>query len=187
VSGATIAAAGESLAGEFPYRFGGAPGANGRDGSDCSGFVNYVLGVMLGMAIPGYLPGAYKGTGHGPVVIQYASGWDGDVAVTAAQAAPGDLAVWPGLGGLAHIGIVTGKNQMVSALNPSAGTAVTPITGYGPPGVPQVFRRVKAAGSWDSGAAATAADSTTASAGCLGLPVLIAFTLITGRRPRIRS
>jgi hypothetical protein len=33
------------------------------------------------------------------------------------------------------MGIVLGPNQMISALDPAYGTAVTAIAGFGPPGV----------------------------------------------------
>ncbi|HVH81901.1 MAG TPA: hypothetical protein VM782_21055, partial [Stellaceae bacterium] len=59
-----------------------------------------------------------------------------------AQAAAGDLVCWPGAGTAGHIGIVLAPGKMVSALNPQLGTLVSPITGYGPLGVPQVYRRL---------------------------------------------
>src|SRR5690349_8150592 len=35
------------------YKFGGAPGSDGSKPWDCSSFVNYVVGVKAGLAIPG--------------------------------------------------------------------------------------------------------------------------------------
>jgi len=111
---------------------------------DCSGFVNHVLGQDLGMTLPGGLKG-YKGPPpHGPVVLDYAS-WGG--AVTVQSPARGDLALWPGAGAGGHMGIVLAANQMISALNPAMGTAVTAIAGFGPPGIQVVYRRVTAAAS----------------------------------------
>lgn len=117
-----------------PYKWGK---ANPR-GWDCSGYVNYVLGHDLGYTLPGGVKD-FSGTWHGPVVAQYAT-WKG--AGTVREEEPGDLAVWVGLGAGGHIGIVTGKNEMISALDPQYGTVVTPIRGYGPAGAPLIFRRV---------------------------------------------
>jgi hypothetical protein len=139
-----------------PYRFGGGnPG-----GWDCSGMIKWVLQHDLGLALPG---GTYADTAHGPVVIQYVR-WRGAVTVKAPGAA-GDLAIWPGIGALGHIGIVLGPNKMISALNPKYGTAVTPIHGYGPPGVPVMYRRVTAAPG--GGGFTTVSDPAGAGAGCI--------------------
>src|SRR5690348_3929193 len=109
-------------------------------GWDCSSFVNHVLGNDLGLTLPG---GRYRGPPpHGPVVDDYAS-WGG--AVTVGAPARGDLAVWPGAGAGGHMGIVLGPDQMISALDPAMGTAVTAIHGFGPPGVQVEYRRVTAA------------------------------------------
>jgi cell wall-associated NlpC family hydrolase len=124
---------------------------------DCSSFVNHVLGQDLRLTLPGGLRGYRGPPPHGPVVLDYA-GWSG--AATVQSPARGDLAVWPGDGPNGHIGIVLGTNQMISALDPALGTAVTPITGYGPPGVQVQYRRVTAAaaGSPVSGAGAGGAS-----------------------------
>jgi len=133
VSGDTIAATALRYKGH-PYVYGV---------WDCSGFVNHVLGQDLRMVLPGGVRG-YKGPPpHGPVVLDYAN-WGGAVTVQAGQR--GDLAVWPGDGPNGHIGIVLGPNQMISALDPQYGTAVTPISGFGPTGVQVVYRRITAAG-----------------------------------------
>jgi cell wall-associated NlpC family hydrolase len=112
---------------------------------DCSSFVSYVLGHDLGLSLPGgkwgqagFPPGA-----HGPVVESYAA-WRGAVTVQA-PGARGDLVCFVGEGPNGHIGIVLAADQMVSALDSASGTLVSPITGYGPPGAPVVYRRVVAA------------------------------------------
>src|SRR6266511_4581663 len=43
------------------YRFGGAPGPDGENPWDCSSFVNFVVGVKAGRAVPGYAAGTYRG------------------------------------------------------------------------------------------------------------------------------
>jgi cell wall-associated NlpC family hydrolase len=150
-----------------PYKFGGGnPG-----GWDCSGMVNWVLGHDLGLVLPGGGTG-FSGSTHGPVVLAYAT-WGGASTVKGPPA-PGDLCVWPGAGPLGHIGIAVGPRKMVSALNPSQGTAVTPIHGYGPPGVPVVYRRVNAAAG-GAGTTAAGVDLT----GCV--PAMIFLPLIAIR------
>jgi len=119
------------------YVFGGAP-AKGRGNWDCSSFVNWCAGHDLGMAIPGIPAGQYNGSTHGPVVLSWAT-WSG--VETISNPSPGDLTIWPGAGALGHIGIVIGSNMMISALDTSQGTVVTPIEGYGPLGVPNIYRR----------------------------------------------
>jgi len=133
VSGDTIAATALRYKGH-PYVYGV---------WDCSGFVNHVLGQDLRMVLPGGVRGYRGPPPHGPVVLDYAS-WGAAVTVQAGQR--GDLAVWPGDGPNGHIGIVLGPNQMISALDPQYGTAVTPIAGFGPTGVQVVYRRITAAG-----------------------------------------
>jgi cell wall-associated NlpC family hydrolase len=120
------------------YEFGGAP-ATGTGHWDCSSFVNWVFGHDLGLAIPGFGAGTYDGKSHGPVVAQWAT-WAG--ASTISSSSRGSLAVWPGIGALGHMGICVGDGSMISALNHVKGTAHTPIQGYGPAGVPVIFRSV---------------------------------------------
>ncbi len=111
---------------------------------DCSSFGSFVLhGVGLSLPDgkwggPGMPPGS-----HGPTVESYAS-WPGAVTVSA-PGARGDLVLFVGSGPNGHMGIVLGPDQMVSALDDASGTLVSPITGYGPPGAPVVYRRVIAA------------------------------------------
>jgi hypothetical protein len=108
---------------------------------DCSSFVSYVLGHDLGLGLPGGNFGepGFPPNSHGPVVVSYAD-WNGAQTVTAP--AVGDLVCFVGLGASGHIGIVLGRNEMVSALDTSQGTCRTPIQGYGPYGAPIVYRRI---------------------------------------------
>lgn len=145
VSGAAIADAALRYKGES-YVYGG---TGSRPGDwDCSSFVTYVLGRDLGMAVPGgsWASATGRGTVHGPVVTSYAT-WSGAVTVPAGQATEGDLVLFVGLGTGGHMGIVLGPDKMVSALDSSQGTLVSPIQGYGPPGAPIVYRRIKEAAS----------------------------------------
>lgn len=107
------------------YDFGGAPGKNGQGCWDCSSFANYVLGVRLRMAIPGYSAGQYDGTVHGPTTLSYLA-WTGAATVghSSSVAQAGDLCVWQ-----THMGIATGGGNMISALDPSQGTRETTIDG----------------------------------------------------------
>lgn len=122
------------------YQFGGSP-ANGIGKWDCSSFLNWCAGHDLGMAIPGYAAGTYDGKSHGPVVVDWAT-WTG--ATTIPSPSAGDLCVWPGIGPTGHIGIALGSGQMISALNTRDGTIQTPIQGYGPAGVPLIYRSINA-------------------------------------------
>jgi cell wall-associated NlpC family hydrolase len=105
------------------YTYGGAPGPNGTSNWDCSSFVNWVVGHDLKQSIPGYSNGTYNGAAHGPPTGSWGI-WPGLKHVSTPQA--GDIVVWVG-----HMGICTGPNQMISALNSKMGTLVTPIQGYG--------------------------------------------------------
>lgn len=141
LSGAAIASAARRYAGQG-YVYGGT-GARPGDW-DCSSFVSYVLGHDLRMGLPGgtWAQVTRNGTQHGPVVVSYAT-WGG--AVTTPTAAAGDLVVWPGLGTGGHMGIVLGPGQMVSALDTAQGTLISPIQGYGPPGITPIYRRLTGA------------------------------------------
>jgi len=133
----SITGAATRYRGRVPYVWGGGnPG-----GWDCSGFVNWVLGHQLGLVLPGGIRG-FDGSTHGPVVGDYVT-WGGAVTVPAPPAA-GDLCIWTGGDFGGHIGFALGPRTMISALDPAAGTAVTPIAGEGPPG-PLIFRRVTGA------------------------------------------
>jgi len=111
------------------YRFGGAPGPDGSKPWDCSSFVNYVVGVKLRRAIPGNAPGKYTGNTHGPPTGVWAA-WSGMRTVQRSQVQAGDILLWVG-----HMGIATGPNSMISALNPNKGTRTQTINsgvGRGP-------------------------------------------------------
>ena len=132
------------------YTFGGVP-AHGQ--WDCSSFVNKCAGMDLKSAIPGYAAGAYDGSTHGPVVMDWAT-WSGASTVQGPPQA-NDLCVWAGIGALGHIGIATDGTHMVSALSTHYGTVHTPIAGYGPAGVPVIYRRINALGGGTSTAGAS--------------------------------
>ncbi len=104
------------------YSYGGAPGKNGTNPWDCSSFMNWVIGHDLKRAIPGYGPGQYDGSVHGPPTGSWIA-WMAHIPQSQAQ--PGDLVV-----SATHMGMVIGPNQMVSALNSRLGTKITPINGY---------------------------------------------------------
>lgn len=140
ITGAQIAADAARYIG-LGYVFGGIADRPGD--WDCSSFVSYVLGHDLGLALPGGRWGepGFPPTSHGPVVVSYAN-WTLALTIPESQAAPGDLVCFVGLGASGHIGIVTGHNQMISALNPDMGTLRSPIVGYGPYGAPIIYRRI---------------------------------------------
>lgn len=147
VSGDQIAAAGERYAGQG-YVYGGTASRPGL--WDCSSFISYVLGHDLKLSLPGGKWGAagFPPNSHGPVVTSYAS-WRG--AMTVGSPARGDLVCFVGEGPNGHIGIVLGPDRMVSALDSASGTLVSPITGYGPPGAPIIYRRVLGAAAGSGG------------------------------------
>ncbi len=130
-SNSSIVNAGRQYLG-VPYHWGT---ANPRDGWDCSGYVNYVLGHDLGMTLPLGVKN-FTGSWHGPVTANYLL-WTGATSIPRSQAQPGDLACWP-----THIGIVSGSNLMLNAYSTGRPTAETPIDGWGPPGEPLTIRRI---------------------------------------------
>lgn len=105
------------------YVFASAPGRDGGRPWDCSSFVNYVVGVRMGRAIPGYGPGKYTGTVHGPPTGTWAV-WPGLTRVSRSEVQGGDILVWVG-----HMGIAIDNSRMISALNPQEKTKVTAIQG----------------------------------------------------------
>lgn len=114
----------------FPYVWGGAPA---RGASDCSGFVNMIVGTLAGLSIPGYPNGSFKGASHGPNTVLWLA-WPGAVRIPRSQARAGDLAIWQ-----THMGIIIDNGvNMVSDLNPRLGTQQTSIDGGGP-GFPEVL------------------------------------------------
>lgn len=142
-------------------------------GWDCSGFVSYVLGHDLGMTLPGGF--TWSGKAHGPIAAQYKA-WAKTTKVSSPVA--GDLCCW-----LTHVGIAVTPTQMISALDPQYGTAITPIKGYGPSGEPLSYRRVTGAAT--GGVASSIASSCPATA--LMLPVLIPLALARAGSVHLRS
>lgn len=91
--------------GQVPYV------ANASDpnvGFDCSGFTKYVFGNSIGLDLP-----------HSSI-RQGAMG----TPISADQAQPGDLLIWPG-----HVGIYTGGNMMIDAAVPGTYIAEHAIWG----------------------------------------------------------
>lgn len=110
------------------YLFGGAPGKDGTQPWDCSSFVNWVCSVKAGLAIPGYGPGKYDGSTHGPTTTQWAV-WPGMTTVKRADVQASDIIVWA-----THMGIAVSNSQYISAHSPAERTTVTniPTSGLGP-------------------------------------------------------
>lgn len=103
------------------YKFGGAPGRNAQNPWDCSSFVNYVVAVRGGRAIPGNKPGKYTGTTHGPPSAAWAT-WAGMKTIKRSEVQAGDIVVW-----LGHIGLAISNSQVVNALNPTNKTKISSI------------------------------------------------------------
>jgi cell wall-associated NlpC family hydrolase len=122
------------------YVWGGAPGTTkGVDaGTDCSGFVNMVVGRDLGGAVPGYAAGQYTGSTHGAPTTAWLI-WGGVTSITQAEMQPGDLVVWQ-----THMGIWLGNGQMISALDTQSGVAVTSLADGSPTGEILFPKRLKA-------------------------------------------
>jgi cell wall-associated NlpC family hydrolase len=112
-----------------PYLYGGAPGVDASKPWDCSSACNWIISVKGGRAIPGYGPGKYQGTTHGPPTGLWAA-WPGMQSISRVQVQAGDILVWAG-----HMGMAISNTQMISALNPTIKTKVTNIdagVGRGP-------------------------------------------------------
>lgn len=156
------------------YVFGGTASSPGD--WDCSSFVSYVLGHDLRLPLPGGQWGdpGFPPNAHGPVVDDYAS-WDGANPVAQGQEQAGDLVLWVGAGASGHMGIVTGKGRMISALNPQLGTLASPIQGYGPTNTWQ-YRRLSNITPGTS-TATTGSASAGAGAGLL-LPLLAGAAIV---------
>jgi cell wall-associated NlpC family hydrolase len=163
-----------------PYRWGGG-GPFPQPGGDCSGFVNWVLGHDAGLTLPGGIRN-FSGRTHGPVVLSYAA-WRGAVKVSPTSIQAGDLCIWAGPSAAGHIGIAINATQMISALDPQQGVAITPILGTGPRGAPFMVKRVR---GLPGGVSTTAAAG--APAGCVAslalLPLLPVVVLARRVRPR---
>lgn len=110
------------------YLFGGAPGVNGDQCWDCSSFCNWVIGAVWQLAIPGFGPGKYDGSVHGPSTLGWL-GWQGQGvgSIDRSQVAAGDIACWQ-----THMGIALDNQRMVSAQTPGSGTQVGIIDGFMP-------------------------------------------------------
>lgn len=119
------------------YVWGGAPG-RGAGNWDCSSFANAVIGRDLGLAIPLYNAGTYHGQSHGPTTLVWLV-WSGCFTIKKQDMAPGDLAVWQ-----THMGIITGPDQMISAVDQQEGTRTGTVSGGGPVGEIVRIRRLKA-------------------------------------------
>lgn len=102
------------------YKFGGAPGRDGKNPWDCSSFVNWVVGRDLGMPIPGYAAGKYDGSVHGPPTTSWGV-WSGLSHIKRADVQAGDIIVWA-----LHMGIAISNKQMISATGPD-GTPSTVV------------------------------------------------------------
>lgn len=102
------------------YLYGGSPGPNAANPWDCSSMVNSDAS-RIGLPIPGYGPGEYDGSTHGPPTGSWLI-WPGLKRVPVAQAQAGDIVIFAG-----HMGICINNKQMISALNPKDGTQVTNI------------------------------------------------------------
>lgn len=122
--------------GSWHYVWGGAPGSGER--GDCSSFANAVIGRDLGLAIPLYRPGAYHGQSHGPNTLVWMA-WSGAFTIKRQDAAAGDLAVWQ-----THMGIFTGPNTVVSALDVQLGVKNLSVSQTAPPLEKLLVRRLKA-------------------------------------------
>lgn len=109
----------------FAYQWAAAPITGA---TDCSGWVNMIVGWINRRAIPGFAAGTYNGQTHGPNTIAWLA-WNGCYRIPLSQARPGDLAIWQ-----THMGIIVDNGiHMVSDLNPSLGTQETTIQGGSPP------------------------------------------------------
>jgi len=122
--------------GTWRYVWGGAPG-NGQRG-DCSSFANAVIGRDLKLAIPLYRPGTYHGQSHGPNTLIWLA-WSGCFTIHRNDVAAGDLAVWQ-----THMGIFTGPNSVVSALDVNDGVKNLSVSATAPFGEKLICRRLKA-------------------------------------------
>lgn len=133
--GDAIASSVEEIAPHYHYVFGGVP-ANGV--VDCSSLINEGV-ARIGLAIPMYKAGTYKGTTHGPATLVWLV-WTGCFTIKRKDAARGDLAVWQ-----THMGVFTDSGHILAAHDPTDGISVTTVADAGPGGGEiMVVRRFKA-------------------------------------------
>lgn len=111
-----------------PYRYAGAPGMDGQGFWDCSSFSNFIYAVKFGLPIPGYGPGKWNGSNHGPTTYQWMV-WPGVKNVPREQVQAGDVIVWA----KGHMGIAISNTDMVHAPNPKRGTVIDRIEVEGKP------------------------------------------------------
>lgn len=148
---------------------------------DCSSCMSYILGHDFGLTLPGgghYGDAGYPGNSHGPDVAAYLS-WDGATTLGKNEAPQaGDLVIWPPNG---HIGMVTGANEMLSALDTSLGTIASPIGGYGPTNT-YLYRRINGVGQTPTGDGGTAGGASSAVNAALSTVVgpVVAGLLVSG-------
>lgn len=115
------------------YNYGGPADRPGN--WDCSSFVSKVLGQDMGLSLPGggrWGDPGYPPHAHGPGSTAYMLYGTG---ISRGEVQAGDLIV-----SIEHIGIAINANQMVSAQQPSTGTAVSSFPAGFPSG-PPVYRR----------------------------------------------
>ena len=104
-----------------PYRLGGAPGPNLANPWDCSSFMNAIVAIKGGRAIPGYAPGKYTGTTHGPPTGSWVI-WSGMTTISRANVQADDIILW-----LGHMGMAISNTEFISALNPTEKTRIRNI------------------------------------------------------------
>jgi cell wall-associated NlpC family hydrolase len=125
-TGAAVAAEAVKWVGH-PYRYAGAPGMDGKGFWDCSSFCNFIYAIKFGLPIPGYGPGKWNGSNHGPPTMSWAV-WPGIKNVSRAEVQAGDVILWVG-----HMGIAISNSHMVHAPNPKRGTVIDRIEVEGKP------------------------------------------------------
>ena len=120
------------------YVWGGTPGTTKgvNNGTDCSGFVNMVVGRDMGLSIPGFKAGDYDGSSHGPTTEVWLM-WNGANTIPNSQAQAGDLACW-----VTHMGIFTDSGHVVSSLDTIDGVKLTTVAGATPTGEELHVRRL---------------------------------------------
>ena len=145
VAGLAGSAAGQQIAADALawagpcYALGGAPGPDGSGCWDCSSFVNYVVGVQAGLAIPEFGRGQYTGSVHGPATTTWLV-WTGCETIatnSTAKAQAGDLIV-----GITHMGIYTSGGDYMSAHDPAEATSNKAVSSF--PDPVYLVRRLRA-------------------------------------------